>query len=105
MYEYTLKFRNTTAHGNADTLSQLPLLVVPANVEKPPELVLLTEHLQDSPVTANHICSWTQKDPILSKVVQFFQQGWPSHGKPSLTPFFSKRTELSLYEGFILWVS
>ena len=40
MYEYTLKFCNTTAHGNEDTLHQLPLSVVPANVEKPPELVL-----------------------------------------------------------------
>ena len=59
MYEYTLKLRNTTMHGNADALSRLPLPVVSANVEKPPELVLLTEHLQDSPVTADHICSWT----------------------------------------------
>ena len=30
MYEYTLKFCNTTVHGNADALSRLPLLVVPA---------------------------------------------------------------------------
>ena len=41
MYEYTLKFRNTTAHGNTDALSRLPLPVVPANIEKPPELILL----------------------------------------------------------------
>ena len=53
---------NTTAHGNADTLSQLPLPVVPANV-------------QDSFVTSGQFCSWAQKDPILSKVVQFLQQG------------------------------
>ena len=48
MYEYTLKFCNTTANGNADTLSQLPLPVVPANV-------------QDSPVTASQFCSWTER--------------------------------------------
>ena len=33
MYKYTLKFCNTTAHENDDSISLLPLLVVPANVE------------------------------------------------------------------------
>ena len=32
-FEYTLKFRNTTAHGNADALSRLPLQVEPASVD------------------------------------------------------------------------
>ena len=44
-YEYFLEFRNTTAHGNADALSRLPLPEEPAQVEVPPELVLLAEHL------------------------------------------------------------
>ena len=75
MFEYSLRFRRTAAHGNADALSRLPLRVVPANVETPPELVLLTEHMADSPVTADQIRSWIHKDPVLSKVIQFFQQG------------------------------
>ena len=49
MFEYTLQFRNTTAHTNADALSRLP--VTTAVAETPPELVLLTDHLADSPVS------------------------------------------------------
>ena len=48
MYEYTLKFRRTEAHGIVDALSRLPLPVAPAKTE-------------DSPVTADHIRVWTRK--------------------------------------------
>ena len=61
-YEYTLTFRNTTAHANADALSRLPLPEEPAKITSEPELVLLAEHLDDSPVTAADIRVWTKKD-------------------------------------------
>ena len=105
IFEYTLKFRRTSAHCNADALSRLPLPVEPAIVQTPPELVLLTEHLDNSPVTADQICARTRRDPVLSQVVQFLQQGWPTvqGDTPQLAPFFAKQTELSLYESCILW--
>ena len=81
-------FRNTTAHANADALSRLPLPVEPVETEVEPELVLLAEHLADSPVTAHDICTWTRRDPKLSRVFQFVQQGWPSRGDPELEPYF-----------------
>ena len=107
MFEYTLKFRGTKEHANADALSRLPLPVEPASVETPPELVLLTNHLSESPVTAAEICSWTRKDPELAPVVQYLQQGWPhpsSHQVNSaLAPYLSRQSELSLYDGCVLW--
>ena len=99
-YEYTLVFRNTTAHANANALSRLPLPVEPAEAEVEPELVLLAEHLADSSVTAHVICTWTRKDPKLSRVLQCVQQGWPSRGDPELEPYSSKKLELSSYEGW-----
>ena len=64
IYEYTIKFRGTQLHGNADALSRLPRSEeLPPN-EEPPELVLLMEHLADSPVTARQIQSWTRRDPF-----------------------------------------
>jgi hypothetical protein len=106
MFEYTLKFRNTSANANADALSRLPLPEEPACEHTPPELVLLAEHMADSPaVTASQVRSWTRKDAELAPVVQFLQQGWPSsiQNNPALDPYFSKKDELSLYEGCVLW--
>ena len=104
-YEYTMTFRNTQLHGNADALSRLPVLVEGPEPKDPPELVLLLEHLDDSPVTAVQIESWTRRDPSLAPVMQALQQGWPEEGSPELEPFQSKRSELSLFHGCILWGS
>ena len=101
-YEYSLVFRNTTAHANADALSRLPLPGEPVKREEP-ELVLLAEHLADSPVTAQDIQSWTRRDAKLSQLLLHIQQGWPSEGNPDLKPFSSRRFELSVFEGCILW--
>ena len=45
-------FQNTTAHANADAGSRLPLPEQPAKMFEEPELVLLAEHLEESPVSA-----------------------------------------------------
>ena len=96
-------FHNTTAHANADALSRLPLPVEPAKIELEPELVLLMEHLADSPVTAGDIRTWTSRDTKLSRVLQFLHQGWPDDSDPELETYHSKRLELSQHEGCILW--
>ena len=68
----------------------------------PPEIVLLAEHLADSPVTAADIRVWTRKDPELSRILQFVQQGWPNLSEPGLEVFAAKKLELSVYDGCIL---
>ena len=102
-YEYKLVFRRTTAHANADALSRLPVQGEPSKEVEEPELVLLAEHLADSPVTAQDIRSWTRRDPKLSKVLLHVQQGWPNEGDPDLEPYSSRRLELSAYEGCVMW--
>ena len=102
-YEYTMKFRCTSEHSNADALSRVPLREIPAQTETPAELVLLMEHLADSPVTAKQIQVWTRRDPTLSTVMHYLQHGWPSKVNPNLSNYVSRSTELSVHEGCILW--
>ena len=95
----------TSEHTNADALSRLPLPTTPKTEKTPPELVLLAEHLQEAPVSAGDIWQWTSKDPQLSKVLQYTQQGWPLETDNFLQPYATKRAELSSYEGCVLWGS
>ncbi len=78
--------------------------MAPAPTE-PAELVLLSQHLQDSPVSAEQIRRQTEKDPVLAPVVRFLKQGWPTTMEKNspIMPFFQRNKELSLYEGCILW--
>ena len=68
-----------------------------------PELVLLAEHLSESPVTSRDIREWTRRDPKLSRVLNRVQRGWPNDGDPDLEPYSSHRLELSSYEGCLMW--
>ena len=106
-YEYKLEFRGTNLHQNADALSRLPLPEAPQNVYTITLRVgtILLEHLQDSPVTANHIQRWTRQDPVLSRVLEFVQRGWPEEVEPELKPFFSRKEEMSVLKGCLLWGS
>ena len=67
-YEYTLLWRLTQQHENADAMSRLPLPEKPLETLLPAELVLLMQHLEESPVTATQIRMWTRRDPLLSQV-------------------------------------
>ena len=78
MFEYDPTFRNTSAHANADALSQLPLPTQPAPDQPPPELVLQADHLSNSPVMAKHIQVQTNKDVTIATALQYVLQGWPN---------------------------
>lgn len=104
MYEYRLGFRSSQSHGNADALSRLPLPQAPEWVPEPPEVVLMMEHLEESPVSARDIRRETRLDPLLSRVLQFVLSGWPEVcATTELKPFWTRRMELSVQQECILW--
>ena len=85
-------------------MSRLPLNYQPSAVPLPEEIVLLMEHLQDSPTDVTAIRRATAHHPVLSRVLQFVQHGWPGHCvEEELKPFWSRRLELSTQEGCLLW--
>lgn len=111
VYEYTLVFCKTEAHGNGDARSRLPLPETPAQTQNPPELILLMDHLKEHPVTYMLISSWTWRDPVLYTVLyitQAVKQGWPVQCPPriyKLAPFAENKLELSVDGGCVLWGS
>ena len=53
MYEYTIAYSFTATH--ADTMSRLPLLESLQVTPLPPEVVVLLEELNTTPITAERI--------------------------------------------------
>ena len=100
MYEYTLVFKNTNQGCNADVLSRLPLKDT-VDAPLPQETVLLLQFLDKVPVSASQICTWTRRDPVISKVMEYIQTKWPDREDDvNRKAYF---LELSLQSGCILW--
>ena len=103
-YEHKISYKAGQTNGNADALSRLPLPVMPNAVPLPGETILLMEHMEGTPVHSGQIKEWTKRDPVLSQVLCFTLQGWPTtNSSVELNPFFSKKTELSVEDGCVLW--
>ena len=103
-YEYELLYRPGNENGNADGLSRLPVLDVPGSTPVPGDIVHLLETINNSPVDATKIKLWTARDPVLSQVLRFVPQGWPSElEEEALKPYFIRREELSVHAGCLLW--
>ena len=105
-YDYRIEYKAGAEQANADALSRLPCSSQPSSVPTPPETVHLMEHLASTPVTASQIKLHTDRDPLLSKVKQFVQQGWPDRVNSESTdmqPYERRKNELSLHDGCLLW--
>ena len=77
-YDYTVKYKSTLDHSNADGLSRLPLRSnnCPSGCEVSVFNVGQTAAL---PVTFCDIQTATRQDKTLSKVFTYVQNGWPRH--------------------------
>ena len=102
-YDYAIEFRPTKAHANADGLSRLPLQAS-CNDENMSEVsVFNVSQINVLPVSVMQLCKATRADLVLSKVLNFLRSGWPSNIPDPVKPYFSRRDELSIEEGCVLW--
>ena len=69
------------------------------------ELVLLTEAIEDMPITASQIRNWTKTDPELSKVYHYAQHGWPENTPVPLKPYKTRSSQITTLNGCLLWVA
>jgi len=106
-YNYRLVYKPGSKIANADCLSRFPLQVTYPEPPKVGEEVLLLEHLALTTVCAEDIRRWTDRDPVLARVRSLILKGWGEEGKSEelLRPYYSKKSELSVLDGCVLWRS
>ena len=65
--------------------------------------VFNVSQLESLPVTAKQLQAATRTDPTLSKVLRCMREGWPKQSSKELHPYWSRRLELTVEGGCILW--
>lgn len=76
-YKYTIHHRPGTKMAHADALSRLPLPRTQSDpVPEPSDHKVLLQHLDDTVQLVTDIKSWTERDPLLSRVRHLVQHGW-----------------------------
>ena len=102
-HRYTIVYRNTTEHANADGLSRLPLssdaASHPVDIEVDAFHVAQIEQL---PVTAKQIRTATRRDPIWSAVCNAVLSG-NAESIADYKPFARRFEQLSTHQGCLLW--
>ena len=102
-YTYTIEFRGTAEHANADGLSRLPLNHVCTIGHTPDPSFVNMAQLESLPVTAAQLATATRTDKILSAVFRHVSKGWPKRVGPELAPYLTRKDELTVESGCVLW--
>lgn len=105
-FEYDIEYRSTLEHGNADTLSRFPDSNTLEEEEEKEVNLIAMENINILPVTHKDIRIATARDQVLSKVLSFIKNKWPSSMEKEdleLQSYFRKREEPTTHEGIILW--
>ena len=99
-YSYSIEFKPTQDHGNADGLSRLPL-----GSRQPPDTTsaFMIGQVQALPVTSEYLETVTRQDPLLSQIHRYVQEGWPSSTPEEYKPFRDRQDELTTQGYAVLW--
>jgi len=106
-HQYDIEYRSTHDHANADALSRLPINSTADYQSYIEEDIYNVSLVVDLPVNASEIAKATQKDPALSRALEFTRNGWPNeldeNNSKTLEPYFHRKLELSVEDNCLLW--
>ena len=102
-YNYEIQHVKSEDNAEADCLSRLPC---PETGDHSEDDFLCYVFMEELPVTAMKIAAATKQDVVLAKVFHLTSTGWPSVcADPEIKPYFSRRNEISIEDGCLLWGS
>ncbi|XP_043063527.1 uncharacterized protein K02A2.6-like [Drosophila ficusphila] len=96
-YKFDIQYRSTSAHGNADALSRLPVGTDP-DFDKEEEACHTVVEVS-TPINSELICNHMDRDELLKQVLQYVSVGWPEKlqpGNEALLPYFNRKLALTL---------
>ena len=102
-YTYDIQYKSTHTHCNADGLSRLPLPILESAPVVDAVSIFNMAQVHALPVTFQDIRTATRKDKVLSKVLTYVQRGWPAQVSEDLKPFNSRKQELTIESGCLMW--
>ncbi|KAJ8711148.1 hypothetical protein PYW07_008390 [Mythimna separata] len=104
-YTYDIEYVKTNENG-ADGLSRLPVVISERKQmsHAVPEQTYLHFIQQALLLDYEEIRRQTGKDPLLSKILSYIRDGWPTEcNMTSLQPFFNRQKEIYEELGCVLW--
>ena len=105
-YKYTLEYRNTHSHQDADCMSRIPLPKFYSPKSENSECLFVDSDFEiETNVTSDRIRKATRTDQILSQVLNYIVHGWPTVTDLIYAPYRTKKDELSTLQGCVLWGS
>ena len=116
-YQYTIEYRKTCDHSNADALSRLPVGPDASFDEEEDEAdvdtvcTIKTVSLQLDPTDPGTMAKESAKDPVIANVMRFTREGWPPKDKReasndgSIEDFRKVAVSLSTAHGCLLYGS
>ena len=102
-HDYDISYKNTKTHGNCDSLSRLPVLNKTKSNGQDSTDIFYVSQFESLPVTAKAVHHATVRDKQLSRVYDAVARGWNDNCDKELEPYYSRRNELSLYQGCLVW--
>ncbi|CAI6349493.1 unnamed protein product [Macrosiphum euphorbiae] len=106
-YTYKIEFIKGLENGNADALSRLPLSVIGSNDIECDNFFINMVTTNIKSIGDLDICNEIKKDVVLRDVfIKVFTGNWPDNSKDVslvLKPFYSRRLELSIEQGCLMW--
>ena len=108
-YDYTVEYRRSKDHGNADALSRLPFSNDTSfdGEEKEDDVdsvcLVRTISRQINPDNPLLVVRETAKDPILSQLMRFVKEGWPHAFSEELKDFKKLENSLSTENGCVFY--